>query len=203
MFDAGTAWNEMIRYDFMLPEFEPAKTLQQKYSISVDTSLGGRPILPKKVVLSTIWGSARKHIENASSPNVDALATNQTLTTASSQSALSTQSDSNKSGGILDGRWKVTIYVANQSAPTVLSFTKVGNGYVGAATSSDGTTTFANITFDGTNVTFTASDKVDNQQVSIQGNGEVQGDSISGVMKISSILTGQTVESRFAGNRLK
>jgi hypothetical protein len=62
--DAGTAWNKMLRYDFMITGFEPAKTLQAKYSIPTD-STGSSTIVLKSVALSTIWGAAKKHIENA------------------------------------------------------------------------------------------------------------------------------------------
>jgi len=64
--DANTAWNRMIRYDFLLPDFEPGKTLMKKYSIPVDTSLG-QGILPRRVVLSVIWTAARTHLKRAES----------------------------------------------------------------------------------------------------------------------------------------
>lgn len=64
--DASTAWNNMLRRDYLLIGFEPADTLQKKYSIPIDRSIGNIPLLPRNVVLSTIWAAARKHIENAS-----------------------------------------------------------------------------------------------------------------------------------------
>jgi hypothetical protein len=64
--DAGTAWNEMLRYDFMLTSFEPARSFQKKYSIPGEkTDSRGGLRLDKNVVLSTIWGAARKHIDRA------------------------------------------------------------------------------------------------------------------------------------------
>jgi hypothetical protein len=55
----------MIRYDFLLAAYEPGLTLQKRYSIPIDKSLGsGSAIMRRNVVLSTIWGAARKHIEN-------------------------------------------------------------------------------------------------------------------------------------------
>ena len=59
--DASKAWNQMIRYDFMLVEFEPGSSLQKKYDIPIDASLGSK-VMPRKVVLSTIWGAAKSHI---------------------------------------------------------------------------------------------------------------------------------------------
>lgn len=63
--DAGTAWNKMLRYEIMLTEFEPAKTLQEKYSIPAEPSSSGGSVVYRSVALSTIWGAAKKHIENA------------------------------------------------------------------------------------------------------------------------------------------
>jgi hypothetical protein len=62
--DASKAWNEMIRYDFMLVDFEPGSSLQKKYDIPVDTSLSSK-MMRRNVVLSTIWGAAKSHIEKA------------------------------------------------------------------------------------------------------------------------------------------
>ena len=62
--DAGMAWNGMIRYDFMLLNFEPGATLQKKYSIPVDRSLGD-PVMTRNAVLSTIWQAARAHLDKA------------------------------------------------------------------------------------------------------------------------------------------
>ena len=57
--DASKAWNEMIRYDFMLlVDFEPGSSLQKKYDIPVDTSLSSK-MMRRNVVLSTIWGAAK------------------------------------------------------------------------------------------------------------------------------------------------
>jgi hypothetical protein len=64
--DAAKAWNEMIRYDFLMVKFEPGATFQKKYSIPVDTSIGD-PIMRRNVVLSTIWQAARTHLERAES----------------------------------------------------------------------------------------------------------------------------------------
>src|SRR5262249_44123796 len=64
--DAAKAWNEMIRYDFLMVKFEPGATFQKKYSIPVDTSIGD-PIMRRNVVLSTIWQAARAHLERAES----------------------------------------------------------------------------------------------------------------------------------------
>jgi hypothetical protein len=62
--DASKAWNQMIRYDFMLVEFEPGSSLQKKYDIPIDASLGSK-VMTRNVVLSTIWGAAKPHIEKA------------------------------------------------------------------------------------------------------------------------------------------
>jgi len=63
--DASTAWNNMIRDDYLFPSLEPGKSLQKKYSIPIDRSIG-MDLLPRNLVLSTIWAAARQHIENAS-----------------------------------------------------------------------------------------------------------------------------------------
>ena len=66
--DASTAWNRMIRYDILLADFEPGSTLRRKYSIpSEESKLTRRQFMNRSVVLSTIWGAARKHMENISS----------------------------------------------------------------------------------------------------------------------------------------
>jgi hypothetical protein len=62
--DASKAWNQMIRYDFMLVDFEPGSSLQKKYEIPIDTSLSSK-MMRRTVVLSTIWGAAKSHIEKA------------------------------------------------------------------------------------------------------------------------------------------
>ena len=62
--DASKAWNQMIRYDFMLVDFEPGSSLQKKYDIPVDTSLSSK-MMRRTVVLSTIWAAAKSHIEKA------------------------------------------------------------------------------------------------------------------------------------------
>lgn len=64
--DASKAWNEMIRYEFLIVKFEPGATFQKKYSIPIDTSLSD-PIMRRDVVLSTIWKAARAHLERAES----------------------------------------------------------------------------------------------------------------------------------------
>ena len=62
--DASTAWEEMVRYDFMAAEYEPGTSLQEKYSIETSESATGR-IMARTVVLNTIWKAARKHSEKA------------------------------------------------------------------------------------------------------------------------------------------
>ncbi len=57
--DAETAWNGMTRGNSLFPDLEPGKTLQKKYSIPIDTSIG-MALLPRNVVLSTIWAAAQK-----------------------------------------------------------------------------------------------------------------------------------------------
>jgi len=64
--DAAKAWNEMLRYDFMLMQYEPAPTLQKKYSIPIET-IAGDPIIKRNTTLSTIWQAARIHIDKADS----------------------------------------------------------------------------------------------------------------------------------------
>jgi hypothetical protein len=62
--DASKGWNQMLRYDFLLVEFEPGQSLQKKYSIPIDNGLGSKA-MTKNAVLSTIWGAARSHLEKA------------------------------------------------------------------------------------------------------------------------------------------
>ena len=62
--DASTGWNEMGRNFTLFPSLEPGKYLQKKYGIPTDRSIG-MDLLPGKLVLSTIWAVAKKHIENA------------------------------------------------------------------------------------------------------------------------------------------
>lgn len=62
--DTATAWNEMIRYDFMIVKFEPGTSLQRKYSIPV-SRIGNEQVMTRNAVLSTIWAAAKTHIENA------------------------------------------------------------------------------------------------------------------------------------------
>lgn len=62
--DAGSAWEEMVRFDFMAAEYEPGTSLQKKYSIETSESATGR-IMARAVVLNTIWKEARRHVEKA------------------------------------------------------------------------------------------------------------------------------------------
>ncbi|MBI4457256.1 MAG: hypothetical protein HY644_15360 [Acidobacteria bacterium] len=64
--DAITAWEEMIRYDFMSADYEPGSSLQKKYSIPTSGDATGR-IMARGAVLSTIWKVARKHTDKVSS----------------------------------------------------------------------------------------------------------------------------------------
>lgn len=66
--DAATAWNWTIvnHMGDMFPDFEPGKTLQQKYSIPTYRWTSDSNLMARDKVLSTIWAAARKYIENAS-----------------------------------------------------------------------------------------------------------------------------------------
>ena len=62
--DASSAWNEMLRYEFILVKETLGQALQKKYSIPIDNSLGSA-VMWRKTVLSSIWQAAKTHIENA------------------------------------------------------------------------------------------------------------------------------------------
>lgn len=198
--DAGSAWNEMIRYDFMLPEFEPAKSLQKKYSIPTVTSPGGSATMPRRIVLSTIWAIARKHIENAaSSQHVDA----KVINPLSSPSELAKPAVSAAPNiVVLDGSWNVNIYYGAEVTSTLFTFSKAGDGYVGNVTSPTGTTDFTKIRFDGKNFNFSFTGNMENQLVFFSGSGEVSGDFFSGTVKATA-PTGQIVQANFMGTRKK
>jgi hypothetical protein len=61
--DAATAWNETLRYDFLLTKYEPGKTLQQKYAIPpMDKS---NETIDKNTTIQVIWKTARKHLDRS------------------------------------------------------------------------------------------------------------------------------------------
>jgi hypothetical protein len=75
--DAGQAWNELTRGGYQLsrsflnPDRQPfADALQKKYDIPTEILDPGAPTKPYRtmdgqLVLRTIWGAARKHLEKA------------------------------------------------------------------------------------------------------------------------------------------
>lgn len=70
--DTMIAWNYMFGGNStgrttgdLLPDYEPGKTLQQKYSIPTYSS-GSLNLMGGDKVINTIWQAARIHIENAS-----------------------------------------------------------------------------------------------------------------------------------------
>ncbi|HEY0658049.1 MAG TPA: hypothetical protein VGD05_06230 [Pyrinomonadaceae bacterium] len=63
--DAGTAWNFAVQNrGYLFIDFEPAITLRPKYNLPT-TRLGSLTLISNEVALSTIWATARKHIDNA------------------------------------------------------------------------------------------------------------------------------------------
>jgi hypothetical protein len=64
--DAGTAWGDMLEYDFMETEYEPWHTIQQKYSIPEDHSNQMSKGASRQTVLNTIWAAASAHLNRAS-----------------------------------------------------------------------------------------------------------------------------------------
>lgn len=61
--DAATAWNEDFRYDFLLTDYEPGKTLQKKYAIP--HSGKDSKTIDKNTTIAVIWKAARKHLERS------------------------------------------------------------------------------------------------------------------------------------------
>jgi hypothetical protein len=132
--DAGQAWNQMIRYDFMLPNAEPGLTLIKKYSLQpVELVPGNRSTLalPRNYVLTTLWATARLHIERSDAALNPTQKPSSTATSPAETAAASKENEPATKFVNIVGTWLVTLSLGNQSSQTRLTITSVGGIFTG------------------------------------------------------------------------
>ncbi len=197
--DAGQAWNQMLRYDFMLPTAEPGLTLIRKYSLQPTELVPGNRstlALPRSYVLSTLWEAARVHTDRASS-----LLTNPNLSAeprASEATNASTTDETSAKAVNIVGTWLVTLTLRSQSSQTRFLITSTGNRLTGQFRSPYGTTPVNRIDLSGNTISASFQDVIDRQQVTIDLLATIDGDKMSGTARITT-ANGQSVTVPLAG----
>jgi hypothetical protein len=199
--DAGQAWNQMLRYDFMLPNAEPGLTLIRKYSLQPTELVPGNRntlALPRNYVLSTLWAAARVHIDRANSllasPHLPA------NTTPSEVANASTTGETSAKPVNIVGTWLVTLTVGSQSSKTRFLITSTGNRLTGQFMSAYGITPVNRIDRTGNTINASFQDVIDRQQVTIDLLATIDGDQMSGTARITA-ANGQSVTVPISGIR--
>lgn len=196
--DAGQAWNQMLRYDFMLPNAEPGLTLIRKYSLQPTELVPGNRntlALPRNYVLSTLWAAARAHIDRANS----LLASAQSPAPAEVANASTTGETVTKPVNVV-GTWFVTLTVGNQSSQTRFLITSTGNQLTGQFKSLYGTTPVNRIDLAGNTINASFQDVIDRQPVTVDLLATIDGDKMSGTARITT-ANGQSATVPISGIR--
>lgn len=201
--DAGQAWNQMIRYDFMLPNAEPGLTLIKKYSLQpVELVPGNRSTLalPRNYVLTTLWATARLHIERSNAEINPTQKPSSTETSTTETAAESKENESATKPVNIVGTWLVTLSLGNQSSQTRFTITSGGGTFTGQFVSPQGTTPVNRIDLVGNTITASFQDVVDRQRVSIELFATIDGDRMTGTTRVIA-ANGQSVTVPISGTR--
>jgi hypothetical protein len=202
--DAGQAWNQMIRYEFMLPNSEPGLTLIRKYSLQPTELVPGNRstlALPRNYVLTSVWGAARSHIDRASSMLSSEQATGSTPKTSAAETTTTANgAETATTPTIIVGTWLVTLTVGSQSSQTRFVITSVGDRFTGQFISPQGTTPVNRIDVTGNTISASFQDVIDRQRVSIDFSAAIVGDKMSGTARVTA-ANGQSVTVPLTGTR--
>jgi hypothetical protein len=197
--DAGQAWNQMLRYEFMLPNAEPGLTLIKKYSLEPRELVPGNRstlALPRNYVLSALWEAARAHIER-----VESLMNSprSLLPDGAQAQPLTTVSAASTSVNIV-GTWLITLTLGGQSSQTRFVIWSSGDSFRGQFLSPQGTTAVNRIDLTGSQIAATFQDVIDRQRVSIDLSATVEGDAMTGSARVTA-ANGQSVTVPLSGTR--
>lgn len=205
--DGVKAWNQMLRYEFMLPNTELGTALRTKYSIPVDTSLGERSAMMRRpIVLSSIWGVARSHISNS-----ETLLSGKSL---SSISLVSVDSNSDPSSAnpakstitpteSIIGKWSLRMVAPNnQTTNSILEIVSVGTQLKATATGVNGSTAIENFRLEDGVFVGSFYEKYEGQPIAATITGSVIDGSMSGRIVVSN-GKGNTATITFTGTKTK
>jgi len=196
--DAGQAWNQMLRYDFMLPNTALGLTLISKYSLQARELVPGNRstlALPRDYVLSAVWAAARAHIDRANS-----LMNSPQPSAPSNETANVVKSADASGPPNIVGTWLVTLTIGTQSSQTRLSITSAGDGFSGQFVSAGGITPVNRIELTGNVITATFQDVIDRQRVTIDLSATIDGDKMTGTARVTA-ANGQSVTVPLSGIR--